>query len=72
VDVLIDSAVPIIGAQFDLLFDQNGASTFFSSGMLLNNNGKIEDVYCSIIGPGSVTSQSWMATISMAAGGVTG
>ncbi|MCD4807513.1 MAG: DNRLRE domain-containing protein [Methanococcoides sp.] len=88
VDVLIDPAVPITGAQLDLLFDgskltagsvaegnlfdQNGASTFFSSGIMLNNNGKIEEVYSSIIGQESVTSQGVMATISMTAGSATG
>ncbi|MDA0524644.1 disaggregatase related repeat-containing protein [Methanococcoides alaskense] len=88
VDVLIDPAVPITGAQLDLLFDgskltagsvtegnlfdQNGASTFFSSGIMLNNDGKIEEVYSSIIGSESVTSQGVMATISMTAGSATG
>ncbi|NOR47416.1 MAG: hypothetical protein GQ533_05155, partial [Methanosarcinaceae archaeon] len=88
VNVTIDPAVAITGAQFDLLFDssiatvnsvtegdlftQDGASTIFSSGTIDNNAGTVTDVYSSILGATSVSTSGTMATISLTAGGSTG
>ena len=88
VNVTIDPAVAITGAQFDLLFDssiatvnsvtegdlftQDGASTLFNSGTIDNNAGTVTDVYSSILGATSVSTSGTMATISLTAGGSTG
>lgn len=88
VNVTIDPAVAITGAQFDLLFDssiatvnsvtegglftQDGASTLFNSGTIDNNAGTVADVYSSILGATSVSTSGTMATISLTAGGSTG
>lgn len=88
VDVTIDPAVAITGAQFDLLFDssiatvnsvtegdlftQDGASTLFNSGTIDNNAGTVTDVYGTILGATSVSTSGTMATISLTAGGSTG
>ena len=88
VNITIDPAVPITGAQFNLLFDssiatvnsvtegdlftQDGASTIFNDGTIDNNAGTVTDVYSSILGATSVSSSGTMATISMTAGGSTG
>jgi len=66
VNVTIDPAVGIAGAQFDLFFNAsllevidvqqgnlfNGYDTFFNNGSIDNINGKINDVYGAIIVPG--------------------
>lgn len=88
VNVTIDPAVAITGAQFDLLFDssiatvnsvtegdlftQDGASTLFNSGTIDNNAGAVTDVYGTILGATSVSTSGTMATISLTAGGSTG
>ena len=88
VNVTIDPAVPITGAQFNLLFDssiatvnsvtegdlftQDGASTILNDGTIDNNAGTVTDVYSSILGATSVSTSGTMATISLTAGGSTG
>ena len=88
INVTIDPAVPITGAQFNLLFDsaiatvdsvtegdlftRNGASTIFNGGTIDNNAGTVTDVYSSILGATSVSTSGTMATISLTAGSSTG
>ena len=88
VNITIDPAVPITGAQFNLLFDspiatvnsitegnlftQNGASTIFNGGTIDDNAGTVTDVYSLILGATSVSTSGTMATISLTAGGSTG
>ncbi|MBW6519209.1 MAG: putative Ig domain-containing protein [ANME-2 cluster archaeon] len=85
---LITPATPIAGAQFDPLFDsslatvtsvtegnllnQDGAFTFFSSGTINNVAGTVTNVYGSILGETTTSSQGSFATISMTAGSTTG
>ena len=84
----VTPATPIAGAQFDLNYDgsmatvtsvtegnllnQNGATTLFNSGTIDNVAGTVTNVYGSILGATSVSSQGSLATISMTAGGNTG
>ena len=72
VDVLVDPAVAIAGAQFDLSFDpslvtaisvtegnllnQSGCGTFFLPGTIDNVAGTITEVVCVIIEPGWMVS----------------
>ena len=87
-NIPITPATPITGAQFDLLLNsslatvttvtegnllnQDGASTFFNSGTINNVAGTVTNVYGSIFGETSVSSQGSMATINMTAGSTTG
>ena len=84
----ITPATPITGAQFDLLFDgsmatittvtegnllnQDDATILFNSGTIDNAAGTVTNIYGSILGATSVSSQGSLATISMTAGGNTG
>ena len=84
----VTPGTPITGAQFDLLFEsslatvptvtegdllnQNGASTFFSSGTINNAAGTVTNVYGSILAETTVSSQGSFATIDMTAGSTTG
>ena len=84
----ITPGAPIAGAQFDLLYDgsmatvtsvtegnllnQDGATTLFNSGTIDNTAGTVTNVYGSILGETSVSSQGSFATISMTAGSTTG
>lgn len=72
VDILLDPAVAIAGAQFDLSFDpslvtaisvaegnllnQGGCGTFFLPGTIDNDGGTITGVACCIITPGGTVS----------------
>jgi len=72
VDVLVEPAVAIAGAQFDLsfdaslvtaisvsegdLFNQGGCGTFFLPGTIDNHAGTITGVVCVIIEPGGAVS----------------
>ncbi|MDF1557378.1 MAG: putative Ig domain-containing protein [ANME-2 cluster archaeon] len=86
--ILISPATSINGAQFDLLYDgslasvnsvtegnllnQDGAVTLFNSGTINNSAGTLTNVYGSILGNTSVSSQGTLATISMTAGSTPG
>jgi len=51
---------------------QDGATTLFNSGTINNAAGTVTNVYGSILGEISVSSQGSFATISMTAGSTTG
>lgn len=84
----ITPAVPINGAQLDLLYDgslasvnlvtegnllnQDGANTLFNSGNINNSAGTVTSVYGSILGNTNVSLQGVFASISMTAGSTTG
>ncbi|MDF1533987.1 MAG: putative Ig domain-containing protein, partial [Methanosarcinaceae archaeon] len=88
VNITIDPAVAITGAQFNLLFDssiatvnsviegdlftQDGASTIFNNGTIDNNAGTVTDVYSTILGATSISTSGTMAIINVTAGGSTG
>jgi hypothetical protein len=85
INVTVATGSAIAGAQFSLafnpavvtvnsvvqggLFTQGGASTYFSSGTINNNNGTISKVFGIILGAGQSVSQGGtLATINMTAG----
>lgn len=84
----IDPTTEITGAQVDFLFNssmvsannvtegdlfnQNGASTFFNAGIIDNSEGKINNIYGSIIGTSSVSTPGTLATINLTAGSTAG
>jgi len=88
ITIPITPETPITCAQFDLLYDgsmatvtsvtegnlfnQDGATTLFSSGTINNAAGTVTNVYGSILENASVSSQGSMATISLTAGSTTG
>ncbi|MBW6517748.1 MAG: putative Ig domain-containing protein [ANME-2 cluster archaeon] len=84
----ITPAVPMNGAQLNLLYDsslarvnsvtegnfldQDGANTLFNSGTINNSTGTVTNVYGSILGNTNVSLPGVFASVTMTAGSTTG